>query len=366
MKHIIAVLLCICLMAGCVSAFANENEPAVEFLVSEADADGFVTASVVVKNVSFQVVQAEISYNPEAFEVADEDVESLVLGIPLADKEHRPKLLSVVKAENDSETSTVFVAGMTNMSYNGDKYKDERRNIVADAEGIEFFSLKFKKISDADAVIDVKEKGISLASDGKELAFRLVKKLSGEEAVEEMVEPEVFEPQKTEQQLRNERMKDMLILQINNYAAVDDGELCWIDSENKAVMPYIKNDRTMIPLRFVAERIGLQVSWDEQDKKITMTGSGTELVMQIGNEEYTKDGDTLKMDAAPELTKAGRTFVPLRVIAEAFGQDVTWSAQQSCVIIVPSERPWDEENKTEQKLLQDALLIMSPLIRDLR
>ena len=80
----------------------------------------------------------------------------------------------------------------------------------------------------------------------------------------------------------------------------------------------------------------------------------------------TKDGESFKMDAAPELTGANRTFVPLRVIAEAFGMDVTWSAQQSCVVIVPSDSPWNEQNKTEQKLLQDALLIMSPLIRDLR
>ena len=100
-------------------------------------------------------------------------------------------------------------------------------------------------------------------------------------------------------------MKDSLILQINNYAAVDDGELCWIDSENKSVAPYIKNSRTMVPLRFVAERVGLTVSWEEETRTIVMTGSGTELIMQIGNDEYKKNGESLKMDAAAELTDAG-------------------------------------------------------------
>ena len=364
MKEITAVLLCLCLVLCCTAVFAEENAALIEFKVSDADANGVVTAMVIVKNASFQVVQATVSYDPGQFAPEEGDFSRTKLGTPVADTEEKQKLLSPVKIEHIPEKGEVTIVGMTNMSYQGDKYKDDRRNIIADETGIEFFSVKFKKLSNTDAVPDIKD--VALASDGKELTFKMVKQLPGKEDVVETFVPEVKEPEKTEQEKRNERMKDMLILQISNYAAVDDGELCWIDSENKSVMPYIKNSRTMIPLRFVAERMGLEVSWNAEEQKITMTGTGTELVMIIGNDQYTKNGETFKMDAAPELTEAGRTFVPLRVIAEAFGQDVTWYAQQSCVVIVPESVPWDEENKTEQKLLQDALLIMSPLIRDLK
>jgi len=59
-------------------------------------------------------------------------------------------------------------------------------------------------------------------------------------------------------------------LQIGNNIAVVDGKNVPIDKDNPLVKPLIINDRTMVPLRFVAEQLGCNVLWDGAIKKITI------------------------------------------------------------------------------------------------
>uniref|UniRef100_A0A7C4U176 Copper amine oxidase-like N-terminal domain-containing protein n=1 Tax=Caldisericum exile TaxID=693075 RepID=A0A7C4U176_9BACT len=59
-------------------------------------------------------------------------------------------------------------------------------------------------------------------------------------------------------------------LQIGNNIARVNGREVVIDSSNPLVKPIIINDRTMVPLRFVAEQIGCSVLWSDKDKKITL------------------------------------------------------------------------------------------------
>ncbi len=50
-----------------------------------------------------------------------------------------------------------------------------------------------------------------------------------------------------------------------------NGEMKWIDPDNHDVKPIIINDRTMLPLRFVAEALGCKVEWDAATRTITIT-----------------------------------------------------------------------------------------------
>ena len=67
------------------------------------------------------------------------------------------------------------------------------------------------------------------------------------------------------------RMESKLIkLQIGNNIAEVNGKKVPIDDTNPLVKPIIMNDRTMVPLRFVAEQIGCTVNWDSGTRKITI------------------------------------------------------------------------------------------------
>ena len=63
-------------------------------------------------------------------------------------------------------------------------------------------------------------------------------------------------------------------LWIDKPQAEVNGETKWIDSNNHDVKPIIINDRTMLPLRFVAESLGCTVNWDPDTRKITITYGG--------------------------------------------------------------------------------------------
>jgi thiol-disulfide isomerase/thioredoxin len=61
-----------------------------------------------------------------------------------------------------------------------------------------------------------------------------------------------------------------IVMKINDPIAYVNGEKRWIDSKNHSVKPVIINDRTMVPLRFVAENLGCTVQWDGNTRTITI------------------------------------------------------------------------------------------------
>lgn len=91
------------------------------------------------------------------------------------------------------------------------------------------------------------------------------------------------------------------------------------------VSPYIREGRTMVPLRVVAENLGINVEWVAAEQRIDLykRNSGDTVQLWIGKKGAIKNNQSLNLDVPPEITSA-RTFVPLRFVAEAFGADVGW------------------------------------------
>lgn len=98
------------------------------------------------------------------------------------------------------------------------------------------------------------------------------------------------------------------------------------------VYPYIKNSRTYVPIRFIAEELGYDVKWDGANKKVTMTNDGTTVELTIGSNKMMVNGKVVHLDAPAEI-RDDRTFVPLRAIAEAFGEKVDYSKDYKAVYI---------------------------------
>ncbi|WP_085875645.1 stalk domain-containing protein [Peptoniphilus vaginalis] len=98
------------------------------------------------------------------------------------------------------------------------------------------------------------------------------------------------------------------------------------------VYPYIKNSRTYVPIRFIAEELGYDVKWDGANKKVTMKSDGTTVELTIGSNKMMVNGKAVLLDAPAEI-KDDRTFVPLRAIAEAFGEKVDYSSDYRAVYI---------------------------------
>lgn len=93
--------------------------------------------------------------------------------------------------------------------------------------------------------------------------------------------------------------------------------------------PFVdEHNRTLVPLRFVTEKMGAAVTWDENSSTATVEKDGTRVDVTIGSSNIivTKNGEatTVVMDTKAVL-KDGRTFVPVRFVAEALGAWVGYS-----------------------------------------
>jgi hypothetical protein len=66
-----------------------------------------------------------------------------------------------------------------------------------------------------------------------------------------------------------------IILFINNPVAIVNNESVQIDKDNKLVVPLISKGRTFLPLRFIAENLGFDVKWDAHSQAITLLYTST-------------------------------------------------------------------------------------------
>lgn len=110
------------------------------------------------------------------------------------------------------------------------------------------------------------------------------------------------------------------------------------------VAPYIKNERTYVPVRYLAYTLGVPkegVTWEQETKRVGITKNETDITLTIGSTVMLVNQVPVQMDVAPELTN-GRTMLPARWVAEALGAEVDWDeANQQATIKLPETEPGD-------------------------
>ena len=86
--------------------------------------------------------------------------------------------------------------------------------------------------------------------------------------------------------------------------------------------PQVSAGRTFIPLRAMAEAFGFQVDYDAATRIITVSQKDQTLVMTVDITYYHKNGQVAFMDVAPYVSEDSHTMVPVRFITEAMGFSV--------------------------------------------
>ena len=140
-----------------------------------------------------------------------------------------------------------------------------------------------------------------------------------------------------------ENKKDMpvkFVISLNNtqYDFIKDGVT---QKRRLDVMPTIKNDRLMLPLRSLAEMIGAKVEWNSQTRVATFTNNDLVAKIQIdGDEILLSNGKVIKMDSKP-LNINGRILVSISNVANVFGL-TNGNTKDG----IDQDIEWDEVNKT--------------------
>jgi len=104
---------------------------------------------------------------------------------------------------------------------------------------------------------------------------------------------------------------------------------------------------TMVPLRIISEQLGATVGWLQKEEQATIRGSaGQVIVMKRGAPSALVNGSSVPLDASVEL-KNGRTMVPLRFVSEQLGLSVQWSEKDQRITLTTRSGSSTEGTDTE-------------------
>lgn len=96
--------------------------------------------------------------------------------------------------------------------------------------------------------------------------------------------------------------------------------------------PYIKEERTLVPLRLISENLGIKVEWDNVNRQVVLKKSDGDVILPIQKDYYLVNGQKVPAEISGEI-KNDRTFVPVRLIAELFDRNVGWDNNTKTVLI---------------------------------
>lgn len=97
--------------------------------------------------------------------------------------------------------------------------------------------------------------------------------------------------------------------------------------------PYLNADqRTMVPVRFIAENLGAEVGWNGEDEIVTILLNETEIKLEIGKSAALVNGEEVAFDTA-SILKEQRTFVPLRFVSETLDCKVMWDEGNRTAVV---------------------------------
>ena len=98
------------------------------------------------------------------------------------------------------------------------------------------------------------------------------------------------------------------------------------------MLPVVENDRTLIPLRGLFEKMGAEVNWDGSTCTASVLKNDTILSFRINYYNADVNGDIKYMDVPARLVN-DRTMIPLRFLSEELGYTVEWVQDTKTIII---------------------------------
>ncbi|MCH5186163.1 MAG: linear amide C-N hydrolase [Oscillospiraceae bacterium] len=137
-------------------------------------------------------------------------------------------------------------------------------------------------------------------------------------------------------------------MQINNPIMTVNGTEKEIDA-GMGTAPVIVNDRTLLPVRSLTESMGGTVSWNGEKQEVTLEYGEDEIRLVIDSADAYLNDEAQTLDTPPTIIN-DRTMLPVRFIAESFGFTVDWDGERQMITITKkanTEFVTVTENETE-------------------
>lgn len=104
------------------------------------------------------------------------------------------------------------------------------------------------------------------------------------------------------------------------------------DDSDHSVTPIVKNGSTLLPIAPIIEQLGGSVSWNNKERKVTITLNKNTVELWIDSKSTNVNGVKKTLTVPPTVIK-GRTMLPVRFITENLGARVAWDGEMQMVLI---------------------------------
>ena len=96
--------------------------------------------------------------------------------------------------------------------------------------------------------------------------------------------------------------------------------------------PIMEDDRTLVPMRFLFEQLGADVQWNQETQTATATLGTQAVAFSIDDTDASVNNAPVTMDVPARLIN-DKTMVPLRFLSENLGYTVSWDGENRIVTI---------------------------------
>ncbi|MCM3781775.1 copper amine oxidase N-terminal domain-containing protein [Neobacillus mesonae] len=116
-------------------------------------------------------------------------------------------------------------------------------------------------------------------------------------------------------------------------ATVESGKFKELSSLKEPVI--ISDGRVLLPARELGDVLSLKVYWDSKTKTTSLYGVDKEVKITIGSKTAYVDNEKVSLEAHAQIIQ-GKTYIPLRFVASAFGETVAWNGAAQILTISSS------------------------------
>ena len=126
----------------------------------------------------------------------------------------------------------------------------------------------------------------------------------------------------------------LMISLVPSALAADAAITIKIDGETVSsdTAPVVEKGTTLVPVRVITEYLGADVTWNNTSRQATVKTAGYTVVFTIDSSFYTVNGTTATLPVAAKIINS-RTMIPLRAISEAIGAEVDYLADSHTAVI---------------------------------
>lgn len=149
------------------------------------------------------------------------------------------------------------------------------------------------------------------------------------------------------------KISDAVVLYIGSSDSYVNATKTKIDSNNGKVVPIVKNGRTLVPVRFIAESMKAEVGWDAKVSTAKIALGKNTALLKPGKKVMLLNNKEQKIDAPAEIIE-GRTYLPLRTLVEnVLGKNIFYDRN----VIIISEKDTVFDKKADKSLIDDLIYL---------